>query len=295
MAACSSGAELRGAGRDPSPTVSADQATELAFAVIEGRHDDPAQAEAALLSARADGATDRTTTRTLARLLNLRLTEGDYSKAELQARLYDELLGDVGDPDALSQEQFSFYCFREMARAAAFAAEERDLKAFASVRDLERTLRRRRAAYPDEIETHAMAGNYALNLSAIIPVGKRHRLRDAIEALEVQQARWDEQDVLSQGLGVAPGTRAVFSLWLAELQISAGHPERAAPHFRRVVDAASLDAATPSVAALASRAGERLTQLEQGAAPPYPLPPWPRGRTSCVACHSQTHTLAGLD
>lgn len=263
-----------------------------AFRVVEGDVGDFREAEHRLLAVVEDNPNDFAAKRTLARLLNLRLSENDFSKAGLQSDLYASLLGqDVQHPEALSPETFALWCFKEMAGAADQLHRGHRVAALARVNKVERTLIRRRRTHPHEIETHAMAGNYWLNLAGLIPVGKSTRRGRAIEALEVQQARWEEQSILSRGFGIAPGTRAVFSIWLAELLVADRRASEARPHFARVVALAAASDATPAMQSLADHARGRIRLSDSGHAAAQALPPWPNGAQSCIACHSQTHGL----
>lgn len=263
-----------------------------AFEVAEGDFGRLELAEDRLLRVVEGDPKDVAAKRALARLLNFRLGENDFSKARLQSDLYRSLLGD-GDtaPEELSTQDFAMWCFSEMSGAADELHRGRRVAALARVNKVERVMVRRRKDHPGEIETHAMAGTYWLNLAGLIPIGKRTRRGRAIDALQVQQAHWDEQSVLSRGLGIAPGTRAVFSTWLAELLVADGRADEAHPHFARVITLGATDDATPAMRSLAGHARQRLQTSATGHALPKALPPWPSGAQSCIACHSQTHGL----
>lgn len=248
-------------------------------------------AEAVLERAYRADPNDRTTARLLGRFLNLRLTEGDYAKAELQAELYARLEAGESSP----REAFVFSCFQQATKSADLYGEGKPLRAFWSVRTLEAALRDRVEAHPDDVELAAMAGNYALELAMRIPVGRARRLRQAATHFEHQQEHWDRQSVLTRGIGTAPGTRAVFAFWLGEVQLARGQADRAARAYGTVLEACDTEGATVAVCELAEVANHRLGALDLYSGRSRLLPVWPRGAAACVACHAEDATIEAQD
>jgi hypothetical protein len=167
--------------------------------------------------------------------------------------------------------------------------EGHELAAYVRVARLERRLEVRLRHHPDEIDTHAMAGNYALGFAGAIPWGRRERLERATEYLRVQQARWDELSPGARAEYMAPNVRAVWAFMLAEALTAAGDVEGARPHYKRVIESERPDSLPAVTLAEASR--ERLARLQAYAGRSELLPVWPAGPASCMACHSESARL----
>lgn len=258
--------------------------------VLEGDLGHAEEAERTLRQAYALDPHDVTTARILGRFLNLRLARGDFSQAPLQRTIYAHLQ-QIEDDRA---EAFAFGCFSEAALAAHTYAGGSRLRAWGHVRQLEHRLDAYLEEHPQDVASWAMAGNYAMELAARVPVGRRRRVRTAAERFSYQQEHWHEQPTTAQGHGTAPGTRAVFAFWLGELDSYRGEIAAAERAYRRVVAACS-PAMDASVAAceLAERARDRLGALGVYAGRAELIPAWPAGEVACIACHAWSAPIPG--
>lgn len=229
----------------------------------------------------------------LARYLNMRSSVLDLDAIELQVALYDVLV----DPEAQAEgvaampaEQFELASLGLAAQALAEYGEGHELVAFARLRKLERRIDRRLRAQPDEIDTHAMAGNFELTFAGVLPIAADHRLARANEHFATQQGHWDQLSRGARNTRVAPNVRSVFGLWLAEGLLAAGESARAAEAFRHLI-ALREQADTAPRRQIVALAEHRLANLDRYLGADELLPAWPAGVTSCVACHSQAATL----
>lgn len=225
----------------------------------------------------------------LARFLNLRSTALDFSRLDLQIELYESIVDSPVDPASAGREDFTFDCFLEAARAMRAYDEGHTLAASVRVARLERRLEARLQSHPNEVDTHAMAGNYALGFAGSLPFGKRARLARAVTHLRVQQARWDELSPGARAEYVAPNVRVVWAFMLAEALTASGEVDEARGHYERVVEQARADS-LPAIA-LADASRERLARLAAYAGREELLPVWPAGPASCMACHSERARL----
>ncbi len=230
----------------------------------------------------------RDAARVLGRLLNARASVLDLSRVELQRELYAELAQD-GGPDA-----FAFSCFERAARALGHEARGQRVRAYGQVLRLERRLRRRLRRDPDDLATLTMSANYAVTFAGAIPVGRRVRLRRAVEQLATQQARWSELPAHARDESVAPNVRVVFAFWLAEAAAAAGDRDEAARGYARVRDLSSVPDTTAR-RQLAARAAERLHNLDSYLGETALLPLWPAGQASCLACHTEDTPIPERD
>lgn len=229
------------------------------------------------------------TARILGRFLNMRSATLDFDRVDLQVELYESMQAQPVDVEGADLEAFTSDCFLEAARAMQSYRDGHALAAYGRVARLERRVERRLAHHPDEIDTHAMAGNYALNFAGILPVGRRQRLARAIGHLEAQQERWDELTVRARDEQVAPNVRTVWRFMLAEASLAADQPERARVHYEAIAEGSTV-ASSPRQQ-LAAVASERLTRLPDYAGREELLPVWPTGAVGCMACHSTTARL----
>lgn len=227
--------------------------------------------------------------RVLARFLNMRSTALDLSRIDLQIELYESVVSAPADPIEAGRDEFMFDCFLEAARAMRDYEEGHELAAYVRVTRLERRLAARLRHHPDEIDTHAMAGNYALGFAGALPWGKRQRLARGIEHLRVQQARWEELSPGARAEYMAPNVREVWTFMLAEALTAKGEIDEARVHYARVVEAERVG--SPPRIALADASRERLSRLPEYAGRAELLPVWPAGPASCMACHSETARL----
>jgi hypothetical protein len=210
----------------------------------------------------------------LARLLNLPLSEGDLRYASLQRQLYGDLLEQ--HDSAVTR---GFY----VASTAAEAYQNgRTAKALSILRRLESELAAE-ATRNDDVDLHAMLGNYAHQAGGLVPLRREHRFELAREHLEHAVLRFDEMSPEAQGvtLGI-PGVRPVFAMWWAELLYREGDP-RAEEAYALVREVAAEAEQTPALAVLVDATRDR--SRETG-------PLWPHGYDSCVACHSRTQPIA---
>lgn len=229
--------------------------------------------------------------RKLARVLNLPLTEGRFDHVPRQHALYASLVAGTPSTEPLSLDAFVDRCFLSATEAALAYSEGHPLRALVQLRGLERAMAGRLDRL-DEVDVHAMAGNYAHNIAGMVAPGRRRRVRTAIEHLDQVQRRWQEMSPAAQGLEYdVPGTRAVFAIWLAQLTVA--DPGEHHLESERLIEAERIARATqtPATLKLAEMAALQRARFEAGEEVDVTLPPWPRGHASCVACHSHTATL----
>ncbi|MEE9381852.1 MAG: hypothetical protein V3V08_00360 [Nannocystaceae bacterium] len=233
------------------------------------------------------------TARVLGRFLNMRNSVLDTSKIELQLELYRSLQHRGSDRPTFDIEDLSTLDFHTSSFLAANAAlldfgEGRKFVAWRKIRHLERDLRARTLAHPDEIDSFALAGTFVSTFAAALPLGRRRRARAAAAYFEAQQNRWHDMSPNAQDTPWAPNTRSVFMLALAETQLYLNFVDQARATYERLL---ALDATPTAVRGqLLVVARHRLDHLQRYAGRPALLPPWPNGATSCVACHAR-HTL----
>ncbi len=277
-------AALAGCGRtsaapEPGPPSLPSSSAPL-DAVLEG---DRARFDEAVshLYARRD---DPASSRALARLLNLPLSEGDLRYARLQRSLYAELqAGPHQRPrDALVDQGFFM-----ASDAAVQYAEGKPGRALLTLRRLERLLDDA-IEHSDDVDLHAMLGNYAHQSGGLVPWRRRHKATLASQHLEQVVMRFDELSPEAQGLTLGlPGVEPVFAMWWAELLQREDDPRapQAYTHVRELV-ARSED--TPALHDLDTVAAARLSEgLSQGLSQDRG-PLWPHGYTSCRTCHSRS-------
>lgn len=227
------------------------------------------------------------TARSLGRFLNMRASAFDFTKLDLQAEVYAGL---AQHPSISEQQRFVYACFHDATRALDDYRKGRELAALRRIRRLERDLDRHLGDHPDDIDAHAMAGNYAVTFAGAIPVSQPKRLDRAIEHLEIQQQRWHELTVRAAGSVRSPNTRAVFTFMLAESLMARGRADAALPYYRRL---ARADPGLTNLPAhrIALAARDRLDHPSAYQGDRGLLPIWPGGVAGCVACHSTTADL----
>ena len=243
-------------------------------AVLEGdrgRFDEAVR----LLYARRD---DPVAARALGRLLNLPLSEGDLRYAQLQRTLYAQL--QAGDHPT-TREAIVDRGFFMAADAAVQYAQGKPARALLTLRRLERMLAEA-VQDSDDVDLHAMLGNYAHQSGGLVPWRRRHRSALAAQHLEQVVTRFDELSPDARGVTLGlPGVEAVFAMWWAELLRRDGDPRapQAYAGVRRIIanssDTAALRALDSVVAA----------RLERGPEPSSG-PLWPHGYDACRTCHS---------
>lgn len=245
-------------------------------AVLQGDRSQFDQAVAQLYARRDEPRTAAA----LARLLNLPLSEGDLRYAPLQRTLYGDLAQREQDSELDATITRGFF----MASTAAEQYRQgHTLRALGTLRKLERDLEAE-AQRTDNVDLHAMLGNYAHQAGGFVPVGKTRRLDLAREHLEHVVLRYDELSPTARGLSHGiPGVRVVFTLWWAQLLERDGDP-RAMHAYDLARDAARKAKPTPALEVLSDAIAEG-TVPRDGAL-------WPSGYDSCVACHAHDHAIA---
>lgn len=224
--------------------------------------------------------------RVLARFLNMRSSVLDLDKLELQIELYQSLL-DSGQYSEV--EQFHYASFVAAAEALRAYGDGRSLAALRRLRALERAMQERVRAHPDEIDSHAMAGNFELTFAGVVPIGVGRRLARGVDYLEVQQDHWQQLSPRARSTAIAPNVRSVFALYLAEGLLARGEVEQAKRRYRELLAFEVPDTAPRrQIVALAQH---RLEHLHDYAGARELLPAWPSGVTGCVGCHSREASL----
>ncbi len=216
---------------------------------------------------------------TLARLLNLPLSEGDARYAPLQRALYQQL---ADGPHDSARDAAIARGFLMASTAAEQYQQGKSLRALATLRRLERDLEAE-VDRTDDIHLHAMLGNYAHQAGGLVPLRRGHRFGLARKHLEQVVVRFDELSPEAQGLTLGlPGVRPVFAMWWAELLRRDGDP-RATAAYAVVLDAVAQADDTPALRTLAGVARKHQTG---GAQPDDDDALWPHGFTACVTCHA---------
>ncbi len=223
--------------------------------------------------------------RPLGRLLNLPLSQGDLRWADRQRTLYEQLANATAQASAPDDEQFVDRRFLDASDAAATYHAHDPVGAVVRLRRLERQVQQR-LSEDDDVDLHAMLGNYAQQIAGLTSVGRARRVQLAIEHLDPVVRRWDELSLGARGLEYGiPGVRAVFTHWLAELCLADGRVERAHDLYAQVQALAEAPDATPAMHALADAAGRRRRSARVPSRDAL-LPVWPSGYDSCIACHA---------
>lgn len=226
----------------------------------------------------------RTVPRKLGRLLNLPLTEGDLRYVDQQQALYEQLVDGPAPAGASSRERFVDRSFLAATQAAVAYRDGALVTAVVRLRGLERSVEQQ-LARDDDVDLHAMLGNYAQHVAGMVGVGRGRRTALAIEHLEHVVQRYDQLSPEARGLEYdVPGVHAVFTFWLAELSLAEGMHVRAGELYAAVERDAGEPWATPAMQTLALAARQRRELPEPSRA--QLLPPWPHGYDSCIACHA---------
>lgn len=227
----------------------------------------------------------RTVPRMLGRLLNLPLAEGDLAYVAQQRTLYQQLVDGGERGPAFTRERFVEQCFLDASRAALAFRRGDPVGAVVRLRALERRMQQHLAAH-DDVDVHAMLGNYAQQVAGMVDVGRPRRTALAVEHLEHVVQRYEELSPEARGVEYdVPGVRAVFTHWLAELSLAQGRIARAHELYAEVERLGEEPGATAAMHTLAAVASQRR-------ALPHPpsreelLPLWPAGYDSCIACHA---------
>jgi hypothetical protein len=241
------------------------------------------RAEQDLEAAFALDSTDALLNRSLGRFYNLRAVAGDYSKAEMQVKVYAALLGDRA-PAQMSDGDFVAYSFFMLGRVLAAKNRGRNLEALGLVGDLEDQLAARVRSHPEVIEFRALAGNFAFFFAGNIPLERERRVREAVEHFEVLRARWDQLRPGARDPLHCPNTRENFLFELAEGYLVLGRPHDAQAIYEELTQ---IDAPrTRPKELIAYVASERLRNLDRYVGDMRLMPPWPSDVGNCVVCHA---------
>lgn len=252
---------------------------------LEGHRELQVEAEEALMAALAADPTDKTVARMLGRFFNMRAVEGDVSRAEAQVWAYETYLGDAADdPMALTTRGFVAWTFSRMGRALVLAQGGRLLRALRTVRVLERTLERRVAADPSNVELRALAGNFAFFFAGNLPAGKRRRIERGVAHFSYVREHWDRMRAGAKDPFHCPNTYENFMFELAEGYLALRRTDRA----REVYEELSKvrPPPTPVKQQIAAAARARLEHLDELAGDLALMPPWPSDGDNCVVCHA---------
>lgn len=243
------------------------------------------RAEQDLEAAFALDSSDAQLNRSLGRFYNLRAVAGDYSKASMQVKVYAALLGDE-DPARMSNTEFVAYSFFMLGRVLTAKNKGKNFKALGLVRDLEDQLLQRVRRQPDNIEVHALAGNFAFFFAGNIPIERERRVREAVAYFEVLRARWDELRPGARDPQHCPNTFENFMFELAEGYMVLERGSEA-----RVIYDELAQIGTPRTRAkelIAHVASERLRNFDAYIGEMKLMPPWPSDVGNCVVCHAWT-------
>ena len=226
--------------------------------------------------------------RTLGRFYNMRAVEHDFSKANMQRKVYAALLADE-DPMQMSVDHFVAYSFSMLALTIEAAEERKMLEAFSRLRRLEKVLAARTQAQPDDVELHALAGNFALFFAGYVPVGQRRRVRTGIEHFEYVREHWSEMRPGARDPLRCPNTFENFMFELAEAYLVVEDRERARALYEelRVVSGPI----TRGKELIAAASEHRLANVDRYVGKTELMPSWPSDLGNCIVCHAYTGDL----
>jgi hypothetical protein len=244
-----------------------------------------AQAETYLEAAFAIDPTDRELTRSLGRFYNMRAVDGDYSKADMQVKVYAAHLGDQ-DPRQMSSSDFVAHSFYKLGEILTLKNRGNLLGALGTIKDFEGVLRERTERDPNDIEIFALAGNFAFFFAGNVPMGKTDRVRAAVGYFEVLRARWDELREGARDETHCPNTYENFMFELAEGYVVLERPEDARPIYEELASVRGTVTRAKEEIAFVSR--ERLRNMDAYLGDMDLMPPWPGDVANCVVCHSWT-------
>ncbi len=246
------------------------------------------RAERDLEAAFALDPSDPELNRSLGRFYNMRAVAGDTSKAERQVEVYAALLGPgvVEDPRPATMDgaEFVAYSFFMLGQILAAKDRGRSLKALAKVRRLEADLAARVAAAPDDIELHALRGNFAFFFAGNIPLDRTRRVAEAVAAFEVVRARWGEMRPGAKDPLDCPNTYENFMFELAEGYMVLGEGAKAAPIYTALSEVGNPRTRPKEL--IAAIAAERLRNFDDYLGEMRLMPPWPSDVGNCVVCHA---------
>jgi hypothetical protein len=249
------------------------------------------RAEQDLEAAFALDSSDDELNRSLGRFYNLRAVAGDYSKADMQVTVYAALLGDR-DPMSMDDSSFVAYSFFMLGQILADKNRGHNLMALRKVAELEQQLAERIRRQPDNVEFHALAGNFAFFFAGNIPLERERRVREAVAYFEVVRARWDELRAGAKHPTHCPNTRENFMFELAEGLMVLERGGEARPIYEEL--AQIRQPRTRAKELIAHVASERLRNFDDYLGEMRLMPPWPSDVGNCIVCHAWSSDV-GLD
>lgn len=252
-------------------------------ATLAGALDLQERAEQDLEAAFALTPHDTLVSRSLGRFYNLRAVAGDTSKGAMQMEVYRAYLGDR-PVEAMNVVQYVAWSFSRLGLVLHYESRGRLLAALREVRRLERSLEAKSAARPNNLELHALAGNFALFFAGALPGGKRTRVERAVHHFERVLADWEHMRRGARHPELCPNTRENFTFELAEAHLALGHVERASELYARLE--VPREPVNPARELVAEVSRERLAHVEEYAGDMRLMPPWPSDVGNCVICHA---------
>jgi hypothetical protein len=241
------------------------------------------RAEQDLEAAFALDPSDAELNRSLGRFYNLRAVAGDYSKADKQVEVYAALLGER-EPMSMDDESFVAYGFFMLGRILADKNRGHNLTALRKVGELEAQLAERVRRQPDNVEFHALAGNFAFFFAGNIPLERERRVREAVAYFEVVRERWDELRPGAKHPTHCPNTRENFMFELAEGLMVLERGAEARPIYEELTQITAPR--TRAKELIAHVASERLRNFDDYVGEMRLMPPWPSDVGNCVVCHA---------
>jgi tetratricopeptide (TPR) repeat protein len=241
------------------------------------------RAEQDLEAAFALDPTDAQLNRSLGRFYNLRAVAGDYSKADMQVKVYAALLGDT-PVASMSDSEFVAYSFFMLGRVLTAKNRGRNFEALGLVEDLEEQLAERVRRHPDNVEFHALAGNFAFFFAGNIPLERERRVREAVAYFELVRARWDQLRPGARDPLHCPITRENFMFELAEGYTVLERPAEARVIYEELAQISGVR--TRAKELIAHVSSERLRNLDEYVGDMKLMPPWPSDVGNCVVCHA---------
>jgi tetratricopeptide (TPR) repeat protein len=228
---------------------------------------------------------DALVARSLGRFYNLRAVQGDGSKAARQVQVYAALLGDAPVSE-MNVSQFSAWSFSRLGVILQLRNRGNLLGALAQIKQLEAELSRRLQAQPDDVELHALAGNFAFFFAGNVPFDRRARVQTAVEHFEVVRRDWERMRAGARHPEHCPNTRENFMFELAEGYLVLGRRDEAAAIHRELTQI--REPYTRAKEQIAFVSAERLDNAPRYDGDLDLMPPWPSDAGNCVVCHAWT-------
>ena len=241
------------------------------------------RAEADLEAAFELDPTDALLTRSLGRFYNLRAVAGNRDKADWQVRVYAAHLRDT-PVDEMSTSQFTAWAFSRLGTILAARNRGNLLGALSQIKELEAQLQARTEREPDDVELHALAGNFAFFFAGNVPFDKKDRVQTAVRHFEVVRARWEQMRAGARHPRQCPNTRENFMFELAEGYLTLGRVDEAAPIYEELTTI--REPYTRAKEQVAFVAAERLRNAQTYAGKMELMPPWPSDGGNCIVCHA---------